>query len=127
MENPYWLRGIRGATTVEHNKPEDIYKATKELLIAMLEANNIKDFELITSIFFTTTPDLNSTFPPKAARTELGMDKVPLMSSQEIAVEGDLERVIRIMMHVHTQKSQQEIQHIYLHETKNLRPDLIKA
>ncbi len=72
MERVYWLRGIRGATTVDADTPELIREATTELLQSMIAANDIKDFEIIASIFFTTTPDLFSTFPAEAAR-HLGM------------------------------------------------------
>ena len=126
MEKTYWLRGIRGATTVERDEPELIHEATRELLEEMLKANNISDFELLASIFFTTTPDLYSTFPAEAAR-QLGMTTVPLMCNQEIPVPNRVPRAIRIMMQINTQKSQKEIRHIYLREAKSLRPDLLSA
>lgn len=123
---PTWVRGIRGATTVERDEPELIHSATRELLEAMLRENAIRDFELIASIFFTTTQDLVSTFPAEAART-LGMTLVPLMCNQEIPVPGRLPRAIRVMMQVNTQKSQREMKHIYLREAVKLRPDLVSA
>lgn len=123
---PTWVRGIRGATTVERDEPELILEATRELLEAMLRENEIRDFELIASIFFTTTPDLVSTFPAEAARA-LGMTLVPLMCNQEIPVPGRLPRAIRILMQVNTKKSQREMRHIYLREAVRLRPDLVSA
>ena len=125
MDNPYWLRGIRGAITVEHDDPSLITEATQELLKALLENNDINDLNLITSISFSTTTDLKSYYPARAAREKLGMELVPLMCYQEMFVEGSLPRTIRVMVHVHTQKSQAEIKHVYLRETKNLRPDLL--
>ena len=92
----------------------------------MLRENEIRDFELIASIFFTTTPDLVSTFPAEAARA-LGMTLVPLMCNQEIPVPGRLPRAIRILMQVNTKKSQREMRHIYLREAVRLRPDLVSA
>jgi chorismate mutase len=126
MERPYWLRGIRGATTVAQDDPTLIHEATRELLIEMLRQNTIADFEVIAAIFFTTTPDLTSTFPAEAARA-LGMNMVPLMCNQEIPVPGRLPRAIRVMMQINTQKSQQEIRHVYLREATSLRPDLVSA
>jgi chorismate mutase len=126
MEKPFWLRGIRGATTVVQDDPALIHEATRELLIEMLQQNNITDFEIIAAIFFTTTPDLKSTFPAEAARA-LGMTMVPLMCNQEIPVPGRLPRAIRVMMQINTQKSQQEIRHIYLRDAISLRPDLVSA
>jgi chorismate mutase len=126
MEKPYWLRGIRGATTVERDEAELILEATRELLEEMLKANNITDFEPIASIFFTTTPDLCSTFPAEAAR-RLGMTTVPLMCNQEIPVPNRLGKAVRVMLQLNTQKSQAEMKHIYLREAKSLRPDLVSA
>ena len=125
-EKPYWLRGIRGATTVERDEPELILDATRELLETMLDANDIGDFEAIGAIFFTTTPDLCSTFPAEAAR-KLGMTQVPLICNQEIPVPNRLPRAVRIMLQLNTQKSQADIRHIYLRDAKKLRPDLVSA
>src|SRR5690606_25942380 len=80
-QGPFWVRGVRGATTVAEDRPELILEATRELLVAMLEANGITDYDRIAAIFFTTTPDLVSTFPAEAAR-ELGMNMVPLLCNQ---------------------------------------------
>lgn len=121
-----WLRGIRGATTVDRDEPEAILAATRELLTAMLEGNDIDDFEVIASIFFTSTPDLVSTFPAEAAR-ELGMDAVPLICNQEIPVPGRLARVVRVMMQVNTDRSQRQMRHVYLRGAATLRPDLVSA
>ncbi|MGL4608302.1 MAG: chorismate mutase [Trueperaceae bacterium] len=126
MDKPYWLRGIRGATTVERDEPELILEATNELLEEMLRANNIHDFEPIAAIFFTTTPDLCSTFPAEAAR-QLGMTMVPLICNQEIPVPNRLGKAVRVMLQLNTQKSQAEMKHIYLREAKSLRPDLASA
>ena len=126
MDKPYWLRGIRGATTTERDEPELILAATEELLKEMLAANDLSDFEAIAAVFFTTTPDLCSTFPAEAAR-RLGMTAVPLMGAQEIPVPGRLPRAVRILIQVNTQKTQAEIKHVYLREAKRLRPDLVSA
>jgi chorismate mutase len=126
MDKPYWLRGIRGATTVERDEAELVLEATRELLEEMLKANDISDFEPIAAIFFTTTPDLCSTFPAEAAR-RLGMTMVPLICNQEIPVPNRLGKAVRVMLQLNTQKSQAEMKHIYLREAKSLRPDLVSA
>lgn len=123
---PYWVRGIRGATTVEADESELILEATEELLVAMLDANGIESYEGIAAIFFTTTPDLVSVFPAEAAR-QLGMDLVPLLCNQEIPVPGRLTHVIRVLMQVNTRKRQAEMKHIYLRRARSLRPDLVSA
>lgn len=126
MDTPWWLRGIRGATTVAADTPELILEATRELLVEMLSVNGIDDFEVIASIFFTTTQDLRATFPAEAARA-IGMTMVPLICNQEIPVPGRLARCIRVMMQVNTQRSQAEMVHVYLREARSLRPDLVSA
>ncbi len=119
----YLLRGVRGATTVTKDDAGLVVAATKELLLAMLEQNQITDFDLIASIFFTTSPDLSSAFPAEAARA-VGMKHVALICSREIPVEGSLEKAIRILMHYNSSKKQSEIKHVYLNDAKKLRPDL---
>jgi len=126
MQTHYWLRGIRGATTVDQDDPALIHEATIELLKTMLVQNEISDHEVIASIFFTTTPDLSSTFPAEAAR-QIGMTTVPLMCNQEIPVPNRLPKAIRIMMQINTNKSQKEIKHIYLRNAVTLRPDIASA
>jgi chorismate mutase len=43
---------------------------------------------------------------------------------REMPVPNSLKMCIRIMMHVDTDKSQEEIVHVYLREATVLRPDL---
>ena len=126
MEKSYWVRGIRGATTVEQDDAELVLEATQELLVTMLKANDINDFEAIAAIFFTTTHDLTSTFPAEAAR-RIGMHSVPLICNLEIPVPGRLPKAVRVMLQLNTQKTQAEIKHIYLREAVRLRPDLVSA
>ncbi len=121
-----YLRGVRGATTVERDEAPLVLEATRELLEAMLRENRIEEFEPIASIFFTTTPDLVSAFPAEAAR-ELGMDAVPLICNQEIPVPGRLPRVVRVMLQVNTERGQREMRHVYLRGATVLRPDLTSA
>jgi chorismate mutase len=120
------VRGVRGATSVDNDTPEEILSATRELLKEVLRGNAIESFEEIASILFTTTPDLTSTFPAEAAR-ELGMQAVPLLCATEINVPRRLPRCIRLLMHWNTEKPQGEIVHVYLREAKRLRPDIHSA
>lgn len=120
------VRGIRGATSVNSDIPEQILTATRELLEELLRANGIETFEEIVSAIFTTTPDLTSTFPAEAARA-IGMKQVPLLCASEIAVPGSLPRCIRVLLHINTDRKQAEITHVYLHEAKKLRPDVKSA
>lgn len=119
-----FLRGIRGAVTVERNSSEDILSATGELLAAIISENQLVP-EDIASAFFTVTADLNAEFPATAARELMGWTYVPMLCATEIDVPGRLGKCIRIMVHVNTTKSQQELKHIYLRGATVLRRDLL--
>lgn len=120
------VRGIRGATSVEHDTPSEIHDATRELLLALLEANSLDGFEEIVSAIFTTSPDLTSTFPAEAARS-LGMNYVPLLCASEIPVDNSMPRCVRILLHINTDLSQKDVKHIYLRDARRLRPDMTSA
>ena len=114
-------RGIRGATTAEENTAEAILAATRELLVLIVEANDLR-VEDVASVIFTTTSDLTAAFPAKAAR-EMGWRDVALLDAQEIPVPGSLERCIRVLIHWNTDKRQDEVVHIYIKGANALRPD----
>ena len=121
MANNTKVRGIRGAISVDENTGEAIWEATRHLLQTMVQANQVLPDD-IASILFAVTEDLNQGFPARAAR-QLGWHHVPLLDVQE-AVAPDLPRIIRVLMHVNTGQSQDEIVHVYLGEARKLRPDL---
>jgi len=116
------VRAIRGATQVEANTAESITAATQELILEMLSANSITADDVI-SVLFTSTPDLDATFPAAAARS-VGFEDTPLICSVEIDVAGALPRIVRVMAHVESMLSKTEISHIYLHGAKALRRDI---
>lgn len=118
------VRGIRGAISISNNSVDDIINGTKELLSEMLQKNKLEHADII-SIFFSTTSDLNATFPAKAAR-ELDLIDTPLLCLNEIDVPNSLQKIIRILMHVNSTKKQSDIHHIYLKNAVKLRPDLAK-
>lgn len=114
-------RAIRGATTVESNTAEDILAATDELLRTIIALNDLRPEDFV-SFFFTTTSDLNATFPAIAARN-MGLDHVPLLCAHEMNVPGALTMVVRVMAHINTEKPAAMIQHVYLHGARELRPE----
>lgn len=120
------IRGIRGATTVSADEPDLILEATRELLEAILDANNSMTPEDVGSAIFTVTEDLASTFPAQAAR-QMGWGLVPMMCAREIPVPGSLRRVIRVLVHWNTDVPQNQITHVYLRDAVKLRPDLVAA
>ena len=117
------LRGIRGATTVDRDDAESILAATEELVREVIAANGI-DANDVASALFTVTPDLRAEFPAAAAR-RMGWTMVPLLNFTEIGVPGRLEKCIRFLVHVNTDKTQAEMVHVYLREAVSLRPDLV--
>jgi chorismate mutase len=117
-------RGVRGATTVDHNDREEVLAATRQLLALMFRRNGMEKADVASAIF-TTTPDLDAEFPALAAR-QLGWLEVPLLCGHEIAVPGSLPRCIRVLVHWNTDRPQQEIHHIYVRDAIRLRPDLSK-
>jgi chorismate mutase len=120
------VRGIRGATCVTADDPQQIRESTQELIQQILQRNGIDDFNDIISAIFTTTGDLSSAFPAEAAR-HIGMNLVPLLCAQEIPVDGSLPLCIRALLHVNSDLSPAEIEHVYLGEAQKLRPDMKSA
>jgi chorismate mutase len=116
------VRGIRGAITVERDESPLVLDATERLLRAIVEQNAFEPDD-VASALFTLTPDLRSQFPAAAAR-RMGWTLVPLLNFTEIGVPGGLERCIRVLLHVNTEKSSREIIHVYLDGARVLRPDL---
>jgi len=115
------VRGIRGATVADDNTKEAILSATRELLLALIAANDIQPDE-VASAWFTTSPDLTADYPALAARA-LGWHDVALLCAHEMAVPHGLPKCIRILVHLNTDKPAQAIRHIYLGQAASLRPD----
>jgi chorismate mutase len=119
-------RGIRGATTVDSNSKDAIVEATRELLEALVRENEIRP-EDVASAYFTTTADLNAEFPAVAARNGFGWTNVALMCGHEMQVPGSLPMCLRVLLHVNTERRQDQVSHIYLRGATVLRPDLVLA
>ena len=116
------VRAIRGATQVDADDREQVLEATRELVTAIMDRNELVHDDVI-SILFTATPDLTSEFPALAAR-ELGMGDVPLICATEIDVPHALPRVLRLMAHVETALDRSAVQHVYLRGAVALRRDI---
>ena len=117
------VRCVRGAIVAEENQPEAILSATRELLREILLANPSLQPADLASVFFTTTEDLDATYPALAAR-EMGWANVPFLCGREIPVPGGQRRCIRALLHWNTDLAQDEVRHVYLGEAASLRPDL---
>ena len=90
--------------------------------MAMMQRNGLEHDDVV-SVLFTTSPDLRSAFPATGARG-VGFGDVPLLCASEIDVPGAMARCIRVMMHVYTSRSRDELRHVYLRNAQALRDDL---
>jgi chorismate mutase len=115
-------RALRGATTVDADEAAQVASRIQELLLAIMERNQLVEDDII-SIVFTATPDITSTFPATGAR-DIGFGAVPLLCAAEIAVPGATPLCLRVLLHVQTALSRDELRHIYLHGAQGLRDDL---
>ena len=118
---PVRCHGVRGATTVTENTKDAILEATREMLYIMIRVNQMQP-EDVASAYFTTTVDLNASYPALAAR-QLGWYEVALLCGHEMQVPGGLDRCIRVLVHWNTSLRSKDIIHVYLREAKTLRPD----
>ena len=116
------VRAARGAIKVKRDTPPCVLDATERLVRAMLERYRAEGDELI-SMLFTVTDDIVSVFPAEAVR-RMGLGLVPLMCAREIPVVGSMPLVVRVLMHLHTERSPAEMQPVYLDGTESLRDDL---
>ena len=121
---PTVCRGVRGATTITENTRDAILQATRQLLALMVRRNDIDPAD-IASATFTLTEDLNAEFPAVAAR-QLGWLDVPLLCGYELRVPDSLPMCIRVLILWNTDKTQETIHHVYIHDAIQLRPDLSK-
>ncbi|MGB8648337.1 MAG: chorismate mutase [Anaerolineae bacterium] len=115
---------IRGATTAPENTAHAVLAATRTLLTEIVRANSLCPDELV-MVYFTVTPDLTAAFPSRAAR-ELGWTRVALLDAQAPAIQGDLERCIRVLILLNREAAKNSIHPIYLEAARALRPDLIE-
>ena len=116
------LVALRGATGVTSPDADGIVAATAELLRELMARNDVAPSDIV-SILFTATPDLIAEFPAAAARL-LGLDDVALMSAAEIAVVGAPEAIVRVLMHLYSERAYADLRPVYLGTARRLRPDL---
>lgn len=121
---PQWMmRGVRGATTVPENSEDAIIDATTELLREIITHNSIEESH-VASVLFTTTPDLTTAYPARAARL-LGWRDTALMGMQEMHNPAGLPRCIRVLIHWNTPLPIDAIVHVYMNGAETLRPDFL--
>lgn len=96
-----------------------------EMVQDVMTSNDLAVDDFI-SIIFTATSDLTSEFPAYAAR-QLGFADVPLICARELEIEGSMPRVVRMMAHVETDLTREDITHVFLHGAAALRRDLARV
>ena len=87
---------VRGAIQVSENTRELISAAVLKLVPVLLEKNAIEQQSCV-SVIFSVTQDLNAENPARALRG-IGFAAVPLFCTQEPSYEGELPRVIRVLV-----------------------------
>ena len=112
---------IRGATTVTEDCPEQLKQSVKELLLELKKCNNLTT-ENIVAIIISSTPDIRSYYPAKAAR-EAGFYSSPLFSVAEPDIDGALKLCIRVMV---LAEIPAPAKHVYLRGATVLRQDITK-
>ncbi len=116
------VRALRGATTIDSDESEQVLERVEALFAEIFERNGLDHDDLI-SVVLTATPDVHSMFPATAARS-FGLGDVPLLCAQELDIEGATPLCIRILIHVNTARSREELHHVYLEGARSLRDDL---
>lgn len=116
------MRALRGATTVDLDSEEHIFERVMALLEAMFDRNALGKDDVI-SIIFTATDDIHSVFPAAAAR-KFGLGDVPLLCARELDITGSQPMCIRVLVHMNTSRTREELRHVYLEGASSLRDDL---
>ena len=71
------------------------------------------------------TADLTAEYPAVAARA-MGFNAVPLLCTQEMAVPGSMQHVVRLLMHFYAPEDH-TVRHVYQGEARRLRLDIAGA
>lgn len=116
------MKAIRGATTLKCDTPEEIRDSVSCLLNEIKVRNRLNEGDII-CILFSSTADIRSFYPAKAAR-ESGFFNVPLFSSLEPEISGSLKRCIRVMF---LAENVDNPEHVYLKDAVKLRKDLTQV
>ena len=120
-DSPMTLVALRGATTCHENSVEAIETAVECLIEALVNQNNLSP-DRIVSVTFSVTADLDACFPAAVARRGHGWETVALLDCQQMQVQGDLPRCIRLLALAWIPVERPPI-HPYQGEAQRLRPD----
>lgn len=115
------MKAIRGAITINSDTENEVRENVKLLLEEMQKANALTSDNIV-CILFSSTSDIHSFYPAKAAR-EAGFFSCALFSSIEPEIDGALPLCIRVMIMAEIDCVPK---HIYLKGASNLRKDITK-
>ncbi len=118
------MRGIRGAITIKNDNETEIVSAVRWMVTEMCRHNGVKPDD-IGACILSATEDITACFPAAGARQIPGFDLVPLFDTRQMAVEDGLPLCIRALLLVDTDKTPQQIRHVYLGDAAVLRTDLV--
>lgn len=116
------VRALRGATTLDLDDADHLRERVHALLDELFARNDLRNDDVI-SILITATSDIHSEYPATAARS-WGLPDVPLIGALEMDKPGGVPRCVRLLAHVHSERSKAEMRHVYLEGAKVLRNDL---
>lgn len=115
---------VRGAIRVRTNEKQAIHAAAVKLAREIVARNQI-EVERIISIICSLTPDLTAANPATGLRLDR-FGEVPLFCVQEAAVEGQMARLVRLLV-TYDAPRRGRPQPVYLDGAQRLRPDLERA
>lgn len=55
---------------------------------------------------------------------QLGLNDVALLCAQEMTVTGSMPRIVRLLAHIETDRTNADLANVYLHGTELLRADV---
>ena len=120
------LQALRGAITCTEDSKAEIDAKTVQLVKELFARNELAPDDVV-SIFFTTTPDLRAEFPASSARHALALDRVALLGAQEQDVPHGTPLCIRVLLHCYSDRSRDDLHHVFLEGAAALRADLAGA
>lgn len=117
-------RAVRGAAGIEKDESREIHLAADRLVREIMRLNGMEEEDII-SILFSVTRDLTKGNPATGLRSG-GFADTPLFCLQEAQVEGDMPRILRVLVTYRTEAGRPPVP-VYMGRAAALRPDLFRG
>ncbi|MDR2759761.1 MAG: chorismate mutase [Spirochaetaceae bacterium] len=114
------LFALRGATQCK-NEEADIIRQVSTLYDELLLKNSLDEADIV-SVVFSVTRDIDAKNPAAALRFSGRAADLALFALQEAAIQGGLERTIRVLIHCYLPQAIRPC-HVYRNGAEILRPD----